>query len=207
MTAAGVRRQQAAQTGAELKAAAVRVFARLGYLNTKITDITAEAGRAAGSFYTHFANKEALLESLLSDLLAQGDASTLTEGHSHDFSDRDAVRWHVASYWNFYRDHRVVMDALQQAAIVDPEFARRSRELSEPDLHHMADHLIRARDAGFVLPGDPLVLAAAYTALLSGFASMWQGGVGSDLGRALSDDEAIETLTSFIYAGIGGPRA
>jgi hypothetical protein len=31
---------------AELKAAAIRAFARLGYLNTKIVDITAEAGSA-----------------------------------------------------------------------------------------------------------------------------------------------------------------
>src|SRR3954470_552854 len=96
---AGVRRQQAAQTGAELKAAGVRAFARLGYLNTKITDITAEAGRAAGAFYTHFANKEALLEALLADMLAEGDESAASAGHRDDFRDRAAVRFHVAMYW------------------------------------------------------------------------------------------------------------
>ena len=203
---AGVRRQQAAQTQAELKAAAVRVFARLGYLNTKITDITAEAGRATGSFYTHFASKEALLEALLADLLAEGDASAADTGHSDDFSDRDAVRWHVAAYWNFHRGHRPIMAALQQAAIVDERFAERSQAMLEPDLHHIADHLIRARDAGRRLPGDPLVVATAFTQLISAFAATWQSGGGPDLGRALSDDEAIETLTSFVYAAIGGSQ-
>jgi AcrR family transcriptional regulator len=200
----GVRRQQAAQTEAELKAAAVRVFARLGYLNTKITDITAEAGRATGSFYTHFASKEALLEALLADLLAEGDASAVDAGHSDDFSDRAAVRWHVAAYWGFYREHSAIMTALQQASIVDERFAARSREMIEPDLHHIAEHLVHARDAGLRLPGDPLVVATAFTQLIATFAATWQSGAGPDLGRPLDDNEAIETLTSFVYAAIGG---
>lgn len=200
----GVRRQRAAQTEAELKAAAVRVFARLGYLNTKITDITAEAGRAAGSFYTHFPNKEALLEALLGDLLAQGDASARDERHGDDFSVRDAVRWHVSVYWEFHRRHRVVLAALRQAATVDAAFAERARQLTEPDIRHIAAHLTRAGESGLPLPGDPTVLATAFTTLVPAFTEMWQSGEGPRLGRDLSDEEAIETLTSFIHAGIGG---
>lgn len=199
--AVGVRRQQAAQTEAELKAAAVRAFARLGYLNTKIVDITTEAGRAAGSFYTHFANKEALLEALLADLLAEGDMAAVAPGHSDDFRDRDAVRWHVATYWDFYRRYRTIMVALQQAATVDESFARRSRELMEPDLRHVAEHLEKVD-----LPGDPLVVASMFTTLLSSCADLWLSGRGPHLGRQLSDDEAIETLTSFLFAGIGGEK-
>lgn len=197
----GVRKQQAAQTEAELKAAAVRAFARLGYLNTKIVDITAEAGRAAGSFYSHFANKETLLEALLSDLLAEGDAATVTPGHDDDFRNRDTVRWHVATFWTFYRRHRTVMVALQQAATVDDSFARRSHELLAPDLQHIADHLAKLN-----LPGDPLLVASMFTTLLSTCADAWLSGRGPDLSHPLSDDEAIETLTSFLYAGVGGAK-
>lgn len=197
--AGGVRKQQAAQTEAELKAAAIRVFARAGYLNAKITEITAEAGRATGSFYKHFASKEKLLEALLADLLAEGDESATRAGHGEDFRDRDAVRWHVAVYWGFFRRHRTVVEALQQAATVDEQFARVSREMMEPDLHHIAGHL-----AQLDLPGDPVVVASMFVSLLSTFAATWLSGHHPDLGRELSDEEAIETLTSFVYAGIGG---
>jgi AcrR family transcriptional regulator len=199
--AVGVRKQQAARTEAELKAAAVRVFERLGYLNTKITDITEEAGRAAGSFYTHFANKEALLEALLADLLSEGDASAVLDGHGDDFRDRDAVRWHVAAYWGFYRRYRTTMVALRQAATVDETFARRSQELLEPDLQHIADHL-----KNLDLPGDPLVVATMFTTLLSTFADLWLSGRGPRLDREPSDDEMIDMLTSFFHAGIGGGK-
>jgi AcrR family transcriptional regulator len=201
MTAVGVRKQQAAQTSAELKAAAIRVFERVGYLNAKIIDITAEAGRATGSFYKHFTSKEQLLEALLADLLAQGDSDAMLEGHSDDFRDRAAIRWHVALFWGFYQQHRAVMVALQQAATVDESFARRQDEMLEPDLRHIAAHL-----DGLDLPGDPLVMATIFTHTLWGFATTWLSPRPPALGRALSDDEAIETMTSFLHGGLGGTK-
>jgi AcrR family transcriptional regulator len=194
---AGTRKQQAAQTEAELKAAAIRVFERVGYLNTKITDITAEAGRATGSFYKHFASKERLLEALLADLLVEADTSTELAGHPDDFRDRAAVRWHVAVFWRFYGRHRAVMSALQQAAIVDEEFARRSREMLEPDLHHIAGHV-----AGLDPPGDPLVAASFFTTTISAVAAGWFAGAGP----ATGEEETIETLTTFLHQGLGGTR-
>src|SRR3954470_10093782 len=85
--AGGVRRMRAEQTQVALKRAALAVFERNGYLNAKITDITREAGRAAGSFYSHFSDKEALLEALLADGLAQTDEQVGQPGtgHSDDF--------------------------------------------------------------------------------------------------------------------------
>ena len=113
--------------------------------------------------------------------------------HRDDFRDREAVRWHVAAYWGFFRRHRTVVAALSQAAVVDETFARRSRELLEPDLHHIADHL--AELGG---PGDPLVRASLFTTVVSSVASAWLGAGGP----ALTDDEAIDLLTTFVHGGL-----
>jgi AcrR family transcriptional regulator len=204
MAEAGTRRAQREETGAALKRAAVVVFGRLGYLNAKITDITAEAGRSAGSFYSHFPDKGALLEALLADLLGEGDALADDPEHSGDFTDRAAVRYHVAGYWSFFRRHRAVMTALQQAAIVDEHFADRAREMMEPDLHHIAEHVEQAGAAGVRLPAEPVVVAALMRAAMVQFAQFWQGE-GGVRGVSLTDDQAIDAITAFVWAGIGNP--
>jgi AcrR family transcriptional regulator len=200
------RKLQAAQTAVELKQAALVVFERLGYLNAKITDITQEAGKAAGSFYTHFESKEALLEALLADVLAEADHAVATGEHSGDFADWSAVRWHVAAYWQTYRTHSAVLRALQQAAIVNQRFAARLQEMTEPDRRHFVEHLEQARAAGATLPGDPMLVALAIQAVMLTFTSQWiDNGERGDLPADAGDDEGINTLTNVIYAAIHGP--
>jgi AcrR family transcriptional regulator len=204
MASLGVRRERAAQTEAALKEAAKRVFARSGYLTAKITDITAEAGRAAGSFYSHFAGKEELLEALLVDLLAGADQGVAAPGHSTDFTDPAAIRWHVDAFWRFFRANQAVMVALHQAAMVDERFARRLRELLAPDIAHLAEHLRHITAAGGELPGDPLVVASAIGALMWQFAYTWLVAGGEEIGRSLSDEEAVDTLAALIHRGVAG---
>jgi AcrR family transcriptional regulator len=194
------RKERAAETEAALKAAAKRVFATRGYLNTKITDITAEAGRAAGSFYNHFPSKEALLEALLADMLAAGDAATLDPEHSPDFTDRASIRWHVATFWTVYRTHLPVFVALREAAMVDPVFHARLREIMLAEDPHFVGHLAGVRN----LPGPPYLVISAFRALLDQFAWLWLAGGGDGSGPAPSDDEAIELLTTILHSGIAG---
>lgn len=203
--AAGTRRAQAAaQTQAALKEAAVRVFDRTGYLLAKITDITAEAGRAAGSFYSHFDSKDELLEALLADVLEAGRRRAALPGHDPDFSRMAAVRWHVAGYWDFVSRNRPVILALYQAAMVSEHFARRQRELMAPLRGEMAGHLEYVTAAGGRLPADPAAVAEAMISLMSGYAYTWLTGGGAGSGPQLTADEAVDLVSAFIYSGIMG---
>ncbi|MEU4394591.1 TetR/AcrR family transcriptional regulator [Kribbella sp. NPDC023855] len=194
------RKEQAAGTEAALKQAAREVFAERGYLNTKITDITAAAGRATGSFYNHFAGKEELLEALLVDLLAEVDDAVLEDAaHDADFSRIESVRWHVTAFWRFYKTHLPEMSAIRQASLVDPELGQRLRRIMADDDAHMIEHLSYLPEPR----PDPELQISAMNSLLEGFAYTWLV-VNPPSGRTITDEEAIDLLTNLIHHGLAG---
>jgi AcrR family transcriptional regulator len=194
------RKEQAAGTEAALKQAAREVFADRGYLNTKITDITAAAGRATGSFYNHFAGKEELLEALLKDMLSEADEAVLVDmAHDADFSKIESIRWHVDAFWNFYKAHIPEMVALKQAAMADPALGRRLQQIMSDDDTHMIEHLAH-------LPApqpDPLLHISAMNALFEGFAYTWLVTNPAN-GQTIPDETAIDLLTNLLHHGLTG---
>jgi AcrR family transcriptional regulator len=164
----GVRKVRAAETEAALKEAARRLFADRGYLNTKITDITAAAGRATGSFYEHFASKEDLLRVLLADMHEQaGSQFDSAEHPPHDLTDPGQLRDHLAVAWNVMRGNRSVMSALfESATAAGPASGALWERLAE-DTVMFREHLEYLRGRGRQLPGDPTLIAAAMGGMLS----------------------------------------
>ncbi|MFH8348106.1 TetR/AcrR family transcriptional regulator [Streptomyces sp. NPDC018045] len=192
------RAERAGETRAALIQAAKRRFAAHGYLNTKITDITAEAGRAAGSFYRHFTSKEDLLKALLDELAAASDAYAGTDEHKSDFTDPDAIRYHVAVYWRMYREHAPTMVALRQAALVSEDFARTLDRFRRAQFDDLAGHLRHVQNP----PASPEVTLMLLSTMLDAPAQPWPG---------MSEEEAVEAVTRFIYRALNGrdyaPRA
>ena len=115
---------RAERTAAELKAAARRLLTRKTYAEIRITDITEEAGRAAGSFYRYFTDKDDLLRALVADFesAVRGQVEDLLGGPVHRLANREDVRKHVEAYWTSYRTHHAEMSGLFQAAAVSEEF-------------------------------------------------------------------------------------
>jgi AcrR family transcriptional regulator len=166
--AMGVRKIRAAETEAALKEAARRLFADRGYLNTKITDITAAAGRATGSFYEHFASKEDLLRALLADMHEQAGSHFDSAQHPpHDLTEPSQLRDHLAVAWSVMRGNRSVMSALFESAMAaGPASGALWQRLTE-DTVMLREHLEYLRARGHQLPGDPTLIAAAMGGMLS----------------------------------------
>ena len=51
--------------------AAIRVFARTGYYNSRVSDIAREAGIASGTIYLYFPTKDEILVTLFREKMAQ----------------------------------------------------------------------------------------------------------------------------------------
>ena len=204
----GVRAERAAATEASLKEAARRQFVDRGYLNTKISDITAAAGRATGSFYDHFASKEELLQALLADMHASArDQLGGGEHPPHDLTEHDQLHDHLAVAWRLIRDNRPVTMALFESAMAaGPAKAETWQRLVE-DTTVLREHLEYARDRGKQLPGDPTLIAAAMGAVLSMLAYALPAEPTEPTeptAAGPTDDEVVGTLTRLLLHGLAG---
>ncbi|WP_370964598.1 TetR/AcrR family transcriptional regulator [Amycolatopsis sp. cg9] len=181
------RTELASRTRADLLAAARRLFAERGYLDTKVADIATAAGRAVGSFYTHFSDKDEILAVLRREL----DEAALP-GPAGD----DEIREHITACSTAMRSHRPAVTALLQSAIAAaPASGRLWRELTSRTAP-LRRQLENRRDRGEPLPGDPELVAAAVGVLLAGL----QHALPTDDGRI------ADTVANLVLHGLAGPR-
>lgn len=158
-------------------------------------------------FYDHFASKEALLQALLSDMYAQGDAAISAheeggaDGGEHDLTDRAQLRAHLAVGWQTMSRNLPVMAALYEESVATgPSSGRAWRQLTE-GTDAFRDHLAALTARGHALPGAPELVGAAMGAVLSTLAY----ALLPLPDRPYSDDEVLDTLTDLLLAGIAGP--
>lgn len=203
-----MRKARAAETEAALKDAARRQFAERGYLNTKVTDITAAADRATGSFYQHFASKEELLQALLADMHGQaGEAFDDADHPPHDLTDPAQLREHLAVAWGVMRANRPVMNALFESAMAAGPASGALWERLAADTGMLRKHLEYLQEQGHVLPGDPSLIAAAMGGMLSmlAYALLPADAGASSGGPGYPDTQILDALTSLLLHGLAGP--
>ncbi|SDJ31751.1 transcriptional regulator, TetR family [Frankineae bacterium MT45] len=156
-----------ARTRAALVSAARTVFERDGFIGSRLTDITAEAHCATGTFYVYFAGKDEIFAAVLEE--AQNDM--LHPGMPHVAETDDPARVIEAAnraYLTAYRRNGQLMKLLQQVAMVDPKFqelrSRRGEKFAVRNARHIAD--LQAR--GLADPTlDPLMASRALSSMVS----------------------------------------
>jgi AcrR family transcriptional regulator len=189
--ARGPLRADAARNRQRLIDAARVVFERDGFVRARITDISAAAGVAHGSFYSHFTSKE----DVLSALLAQVEEEMLHPGPTAPRPDIDIVGGIEAAnraYLEAYRRNAKLMALLEQLATVDEEFLRLRVRRTRTFVARNAALIRRLQDEGNADPAlDPELAAMAISAMVSRTAYMTFA-----VGRGSVDlDRLVETMT------------
>lgn len=184
--------------------AAREVFARDGYLNSKISDIAKAAGRSPGSFYTYFDNKAELLDALLDEF-----SRDVTEASLQSSSDDpyESIHGAVAAYWTNFKAHLPEMIGIFQLSMTDRAYAKRWRSIRALGIQGVLSQLKRAQRDGHLQGADLPTMASAIMSMLESFTWTWLAGIG-DSGVPEPDDEAaIAALTAVWYGAVYGPAA
>jgi len=174
-------------------AAARVIFERDGYLESRLTDITAEAQCSTGSFYTYFSSKEeiltAVLEAAQDDMLHPGIKRVLPD----DADPIAVIEASHRSYFEAYLRNARLMVVFEQVALINPHFramkGRRGESFRERNARSIAD----LQDRGLADPTlDPYRTALALNGMVGRLA--WHA-FGLELERNLTVDDLVETAT------------
>jgi AcrR family transcriptional regulator len=192
LTARGVRSRAA------LLAASRELFQTKGYANTKISDISRKAGKALGSFYTYFANKEAVLEQFADDFKVEIN-ERLTELDPTNPEPYVMIQELCEVYWQSCRSHSAELAAIFQASMLDQRFAGRWREIRSDARQNIAAGIRAVEQAGLAQNPNPEATASALGSMMDYFCYVWLIEGGEAHQPPLSDEVAIETMARVFY--------
>lgn len=179
-------------------AAARTVFERDGYLDSRVTDISAEARTATGSFYTYFDSKEDIFATVLSEL--QDD---MLHQHIQEVVDSDDPRAVIEAsnraYLLSYQRNAKLMRLLEQVSTID-ERVRALRHRRAQAFVERNAHSIRGLQArGLADPDlDAVLTATALSSMVSRVAY-----INYVVGGAWEIEELVQELTRLWVNALG----
>ena len=183
------------ETDEAFRAAARTVFARDGYLNTKISDIAAEAGKSVASFYNYYDTKADLLIALAEEFHAEATQLAVLPYRS-GLTTQEALREAVAGFWRTYAKRRGELIGVFQAAMCDPVFTGRWLDIRAEAVSRIARQIRQAQAEGYCPGIDPVLTASALSAMLEHFCYIWLGQGGERADVAFDDERGIDTLAT-----------
>lgn len=143
--------------------AARRVFEERGFIDTRIAHIAREAGVAYGSFYTHFASKEAVFYVVADQLFEE----MFAPDGPWDETPRERLEHANRSYWQRYQRNARLMAIVEQVATIDDGFREVRHRHRRTTNDRTAESIRRWQEAGLVpLDVDAEVAAQALGAMV-----------------------------------------
>lgn len=200
LTAKSAKGEQARQ---KLKAAALEVLERVGYHKMRITDVTSEAGVAAGLFYHYFKDLQSLTLEVLSDFVASSqNVDNIEKGVAKgDWYAR--IYAHNLLVVKTYAAHPGVMRCLFQMADENAEFSALLRESFIQQLNWLVALMPRLFPQAAL--SEHQALMVVYTLASSGEVVLRDYFINREstlTEQALSVEDIAELMSVIFYRGL-----
>jgi AcrR family transcriptional regulator len=181
-------------TRSTLLAAAREVFERDGFLDAKISEISATAGVATGSFYTYFADKDEVFAALLEETQEEMLHPGVHHAHPNDEDPVAMIEESNRAYLEAYRANAKLMRVFEQVATIDERFKELRRRRALAFAERNARSIRRLQKAG---KADPEIDAFTASLALSSMVSrMAYFAFAIGLEEAQPDfDELVRTVS------------
>jgi len=180
------------RTRQELLAAATRVLAEKGLDRTKITDIAAAADVGVGTFYLHFADKEALFDAVVEETVRRLKA-TVDAAREKARGPLAKIQAANRAFFRFARENREVFKIVFGHAAAFNDLIRRAQALFIADLEKTVREGITS---GAFAPLPPALVAQAVVGMATQVISWWTEH------ESVPIETLIETTTALALHGI-----
>jgi AcrR family transcriptional regulator len=205
------RTRRGRRTREALVQAALEVFAHDGFFDARITDMTAAAGLANGSFYTYFSSKLDIFHEAAARILEASVETVHGEpGDTHD--PVGDIYWANRQFMLEYQRQAGMMRAIEQATPFDPRIQEMRRQSWDVAMGRMVRRIRRLQEAGVAgRDMDPTFTAACLGAMMVRvcYASFVLSEIPVDVDRAVLTAARIWAkalgLDPSGLDGIGGP--
>ena len=170
------RSKKATLTRARLLAAAKQVFEEDGLIDARISDITARAQVAQGTFYTYFSSKQKIFREVALNVDEELGAplGTVILDRSSNAGPRERIREAIHLYLERYRQEARIMGVIEQVSRYDPVLGAARAQRRDEFRAIVAESISRLQERGLVDRRlDPTIAAAVLGSMTDRFPESW----------------------------------
>ena len=179
--------------------AAQRVFERDGFIDTRITDIVAEAAAAHGTFYKYFTSKEQIFLAVLEDHQSAIEVAARASAKAKPRTAYQVIEASNRAHLEGYGQHWRLMETWRQAATAQKDINDLLEELTVFNIERTKHSLRRLQDQDAIASDLDIDLTAT---ALNTMVMQFSARVLRNGPDAVDIDAAVRTLTDIWSRGI-----
>lgn len=189
------------RTRRQLLTAAREIFERDGFLDARVTDISAAAGASHGSFYTYFESKTDIFRTLCAEEMDALYAATGSrrEPTRDDLDPLGRIDSSNRQFVEIYKRNTALLALFEQVTTYDEEVRKLRMAVRGRAVERVRRNIAHMQESGLVDPDiDAFHAASALVTMVNSTVHYWLA-----LGEKFDEETLIRTLTRLWANSLG----